>query len=105
MQIDPHTNIPIGDFILHTDTILEHTHERSHFFLGDYNHNGSLDLYFIKTSCPEFVEVHILDGASNFKKWLLQVQTPLREEDSEWDYCLGDYNHDGDLDLFCIKKI
>ena len=98
------SNIPIGEFNIHSDSILGHTTGDSHFFLGDYNHNGCLDLYYVKTSCPEFIEVHILSGVDNYKSWLLHVQTPLKEGDSCWDYCLGDFNHDGCLDIFCIKK-
>ena len=101
---DSISNIPIGDFTLHMDTILERTPENSFFFLGDYNNNGYLDLYYIKTACPVFVEVHVLNGQKNYKEFLLQVQTPLKEENADFDYCLGDYNHDGFLDLFCIKK-
>ena len=101
---DSISNIPIGEFTFHMETILEWTPINSFFFLGDYNNNGHLDLYYIKTSCPEFVEVHVLNGDKNYKEFLLQFQTPLKEEDADFDYCLGDYNHDGFLDLFCIKK-
>ena len=85
------------------DTKLESTSKGSHFLLGDYNHNGSLDLYYIKTCCPEFIEVHILEGANNYKSFILQTQTPIRVEEADWDFCLGDYNHDNCLDL--LKKI
>ena len=45
-----------------------------------------------------------MDGANNYKSWLLKIKTPLNEEGADWDFCLGDYNHDGHLDLFCIRK-
>ena len=103
-KVDIISNTPIGDFTLHMDSILEHTQEESHFLLGDYNHNGCLDLYYIKTCCPEFSEIHILNGQNNYKSWLLQTKIPIKEEEADYDFCLGDYNHDGNLDLFCIKK-
>jgi len=103
-KVDPSSNIPIGEFTLHMDSILEWTSEGAHFLLGDYNHNGSLDLYYIKTCCPEYVEVHILDGSNNFKSFILQTQTPIKVEEADMDFALGDYNHDGNLDLFYIKK-
>ena len=101
---DSISNIPIGDFTLHMDSKLESTPINSFFFLGDYNNNGHLDLYYIKTTCPEFVEVHVLNGEKNYKEFLLQTKTPLKEGNADFDYCLGDFNHDGFLDLFCIKK-
>ena len=96
----------IGHFTFHMDTILEKTKDEFNFLIGDYNHNGSLDLYCIKSfgGSENFTEVHILNGANNFKSWLLQIPTKLKEEEADWDFCLGDYNHDGYLDLFCIKK-
>ena len=99
------SNIPIGDFTLHMDTILEKTKNNFNFLLGDYNHDGHLDLYCIKSfGEADFTEVHILSGNNNYKSWLLQTKTPINEEEADWDYCLGDYNNDGNLDLFCIKK-
>ena len=103
--IDPIMNIPIGEFTLHMDTILEKTKQDFVFLVGDYNHNGKNDLYCIKSlGDPDFTEVHILNGANNYKNWLLQTKTPIKNEDADWDFDLGDYNKDGNLDLFCIKK-
>lgn len=99
------SSIPIGDFTLHTSTILEKTGKNFSFFLGDYNHDDHLDLYCIKSiKDPDCTEVHILSGKDNYKSWLLQKKTPISEGESDWAYCLGDYNNDGNLDLFCIKK-
>ena len=103
-KVDNLSNIPIWEFIFHSDSKLEWTSKGSHFLLGDYNHNGVLDLYYITTCCPEFIEVHILEGSNNFKCFLLQTKTKLRVEEADLDFCLGDYNHDGYLDLFYIKK-
>ena len=103
-KVDNLSNIPVGEFTFHSDSQLEWTSKGSYLLLGDYNHNGSLDLYYIKTCCPEFIEVHILDGSNNFKSFLLQTQTKLRVEEADSDFCLGDFNHDGYLDLFYIKK-
>ena len=103
--IDPIMNTPIGDFTLHMDTILEKTKNDFVFLVGDYNHNSHNDLYCIKSlGDPDFTEVHILNGANNYKNWLLQTKTPIKNEDADWDFDLADFNKDGNLDLFCIKK-
>ena len=104
-KIDPILNIPIGEFTLHMDTILEKTKHDFVFLVGDYNHNGHNNLYCIKSlGDPDFTEVHILNGGNNYKNWLLQTKTPIKNEGADWDFDLGDYNNDGHLDLFCIKK-
>ena len=51
------------------------------------------------------MEMHILDGEKDYKSWLLHIKINLETGDADWDFCLGDYNHDNNLDLFCIKKI
>ena len=66
--------------------------------MGDYSHDDHLDLYCIKSfGDADFTEVHILTGNNNYKSWLLQIKTPINEEGVDWDYCLGDYNNDGNI--------
>ena len=103
-KIDIISSTPIGEFTLHSSTILEKTGNNSYFLIGDYNHDGNLDLYCIKIlGEPEFVEVHII-GGKNYQSWLLHTKTPIKEENADWEFGLGDFNRDGNLDLFCIKK-
>ena len=100
-------SLKLDNIIFQHTTILEKTKDVNKFLIGDYNHNGSFDLFYIKNFGEDKVstEVEILDGANNYKSWLLKIETPLKEDkDVKWDFCLGDYNHDGYLDLFCIKK-
>ncbi|KNG79821.1 hypothetical protein ANOM_011858, partial [Aspergillus nomiae NRRL 13137] len=49
-------------------------------------------------------EVHILSGASDFQKFILQKGTPLPQTDDTFDFAVGDWNQDGKPDLFAIKK-
>ena len=93
-------------WLLQTGTKLNETGNNWVFLLGDYNHDGFLDLYAIKKNQTDSksTEVHILSGKNNFQSWLLQTRTILHETDDNWDFCLGDYNNDGKLDLFTIKK-
>ena len=102
-KIDNISSTNIGDFTLHMDTILEKTKDEFIFLIGDYNHNGSLDLYCLKY-IENSMEMHILDGEKDYKSWLLHTKINLETGDADWDFCLGDYNHDNNLDLFCIKK-
>jgi peptidyl-Asp metalloendopeptidase len=77
------------------------------FKLGDYNKDGKLDIYSIlRTGSTGKTEIHILNGADNFKSYLLSVATGLYATgtDNSWEYELGDYNGDGTLDLYGILK-
>ena len=98
--------IPIGNFIFQTETCLHKTGKNFEFLVGDYNGNGLLDIYCIKKDGTGSgkTEVHVLDGANNYKNYLLQTETALHETDGNWQFCLGDYNGDGYLDLYCICK-
>ena len=71
----------IRDINLHIKTALEETGDNWDFLLGDYNNNGTLDLYCIKKSNTETnsTEVHILNGNDNFQSFLLQTGTALQE--------------------------
>jgi hypothetical protein len=87
-------------------TALHETGDNFQFLLGDYNNNGTLDLYCIKKSNTgtNSTEVHILDGKNDFQFALLQIGTPLPEVGDCYVFQLEDYNNDGKLDLYCIKK-
>lgn len=95
-----------GNFTLQTKTCLHQTGNNFSFLVGDYNNNGTPDLFAIKKNGTDSrkTEIHILDGASKFSKFLLQTKTGLEESGDNWAFCLGDYNKDGCLDLYCIKK-
>ena len=98
------SKIPPGPYPIRT--ILHPTGDNFEFLMGDYNHDGYLDLYCIKKwfTGSKSVEVHILSGKSNYQKWLLQTKTPHPEVDENTTFLLGDYNLTGTLDLYCIKK-
>ena len=99
-------SVPIGNFILQTETCMHRTGDNFEFLVGDYNGNKILDVYCIKknNTGSGTTEVHLLDGANNYKNYLLQTETILHETDDTWQFCLGDYNGDGYLDLYCIHK-
>ena len=71
----------IGEFKIQTSTILHKTGDSFSFLLGDYNHDGCLDLYAISKSqtSSKSTEVHILSGKNNYRSWLLQTGTKLHE--------------------------
>ena len=86
--------------------MLHETDNNWQFCLGDYNRDGFLDLYYIakRNTGSHSTELHILSGKNNFKGFLLHTGTGLHETDENWKFCLGDYNGDGHLDLYCICK-
>ena len=99
-------NYTYGEFIFNLKTPLEKTGKNCSFLLGDYNKNGILDLYCIKKNKTgtNSTEVHILDGSNNYQSFLLQTGTCLHETGNNFEFGLGDFNNNGILDLYCIKK-
>ena len=97
-------------FLLHTSTALEQTGTDGSwmFDLGDYNSDGKLDMYVFHKQGTNSgtTEVHILNGADQFQTFLLHTSTALEQTgtDGSWIFNLGDYNSDGNLDLYVIHK-
>jgi hypothetical protein len=92
-------------FSLQTKTRLGKTTGGSwDYGLADFNYDGKLDLYAIKRQGVDSTEIHILDGASNFQKFLLQTRTPLKTTGPEWTFLVGDYNCDGYADIYAINR-
>ncbi len=93
-------------FVLHGDTALGMTGDNFDFQATDYNHDGITDIIAIQKSgtASGRTEIHILDGATNYKSWLLHTDTVLAPTDNTWDFQVGDYNGDGITDIIGIKK-
>lgn len=97
-----------SSFLLQTTTLLHSTgsDNRWQFDLGHYNGDGRPDLFAIKRMAGSGkTEVHVLNG-TNFKSYLLQTGTALGTTGSDlgWKFEVGDYNRDGKLDLYGIKR-
>lgn len=97
-------------FVRQTATALARTGDGYNwaFRLGNYNRDGVRDLYVIKKNGGSGkTEVHVLNGANYFKSYLLQTTTLLHSTgtDLRWVFALGDYNGDGTLDLYAIKRV
>lgn len=78
------------------------------FLRGDYNRDKIEDLYVIRKASTGSgrTELHVLNGASSFQSWLVNLATALGEtgSDAAWVFALGDHNGDGFNDLYAIGK-
>lgn len=73
----------------------------------DANGDGHLDLVAIKTrnTGTRSTEIHVIDGKSNFTKFLIQTGTALHETGSNWEFAPGHTRRGGKfgMQLYAIK--
>jgi hypothetical protein len=96
-------------FLLQTGTPIGEADAANFVFaVADFNGDGIADLFCLKraNTGTGSLEVHILDGSSNYQNFLLQTGTPIGEADAaaNFVFAVGDYNGDGVPDLFCLKR-
>ncbi len=88
-------------------TDLSHLFNYDEYFItaADYNRDGYEDLWGIKFANTRtgYIEVHILDGKSGYRKFLWQRATILRYRDG-WSFRVGDYNRDRRIDLWAFRR-
>ena len=78
------------------------------FMLGDANGDNKLDIYAVKKQGSSGrTELHVLNGANGFQGYLMNIATGLGATGSTnlWNFRLGDFDRDGILDLYCIKRV
>lgn len=99
-----------SSYKLHAATALgQYNPDQVAFAIGDANNDGKTDVYFISrygNGTPN-VEVHILDGSSNYSTFLGHYSTSLPSVPGglAWTFDVGDYNNDGTPDLYAFKKV
>jgi hypothetical protein len=95
-------------FLLHAATALHPTGSDLTwvFLVGDYNADGRKDLYAINKNANGKTDVHVLNGADNFRTFLLHSVSGSANvgTDNSQMLDLADYNNDGKLDLWFIAK-
>lgn len=77
--------------------------------VGDYNRDGTPDLYLFKVrnTGTGTLEVHVLDGATNYSTFLLETGTRISAADADANlvpsFGVADFNGDGILDLYTFR--
>ncbi len=97
-------------FLAHIGTALQATgtDQSWAFELGDYDRNGSADLYVIlKSGQSGTTEIHVLNGTDRFQTFLANRASALASTpaDNSWEFKLGDYNGDSVLDVYALAKM
>jgi hypothetical protein len=77
--------------------------------LGDVNRDGITDLIGVTERGPTgsgMREAHVLNGATNFRSWLLNIALPIGLDDPEnWEFVTGNFDRDNYADLVGIIEI
>ncbi|TDK19416.1 hypothetical protein E2F46_16740 [Luteimonas aestuarii] len=86
-----------SSFLLQTATALGQTGtaDRFKFLVGDYNLDGTLDIYVIeRTGASGRTEVHVLDGHTTYQSFLLNAASALHQTgiDQAWNFRLVEQN-------------
>lgn len=97
-------------FLSQKATALENTGSNNawEFELGDYNGDEKLDIYVMKKiSSSTTTELHVLNGADGYQTFLAHIATGIGAagDSNVWNFKVGDYNRDGVLDLYCVKRV
>jgi len=90
--------------LLDTATPLQVQDGRSWTFaVDDQDGDGIDDVYAIDGKGRTGTEVHVLDGASDFRSWRLHAATALQRTDAgAWSLAVGDHDRDGVPDLYAV---
>lgn len=101
--LDGSTNF--SSYLLQTGTVLGEAGNAFKFVVGDINNDGFVDVcaIMVRGTGSSKTEIHILDGATGYKSWMLQKVLPLNEANDNCSFSLADMNGDGKLDLYVIK--
>jgi hypothetical protein len=94
-------------FLVHAATALHATEgELFDFAVGDYDGNGRDDLYaIVREGGSGTTEVHVLDAATDFSRFLLQTGTALQSTaDPVFELEAGDFDGDRRDDLYLIVR-
>lgn len=92
-------------WLLQTGTILGKTDGNWSFAVGDYNQDGTPDVYAFNRNDVGSgkTSVHIVDG-SNMNRWLLQTPLVMGPVSLSTEFGVGDYNRDGTPDIYAIQR-
>ncbi|WP_205507791.1 S8 family serine peptidase [Myxococcus vastator] len=91
-------------FLGHWVTALHTTNADWAFEVGDWNNDGSQDVFAIQRAGATATEVHILSGATGFQTFLAHTSTALHTTTGDWDFKVTDWNKDGTLDVVALNS-
>ncbi|WP_233624648.1 VCBS repeat-containing protein [Actinoplanes sp. ATCC 53533] len=108
-----HTEVRVLDgasnlqrYLQESATPLGKTDARHTFSVADWNGDLNLDLVVTQKSGPKSNEtvLRVLDGASQFRGFLLKKSTAKVSTDDRHSLAVVDWNRDGRLDLVVVQK-
>ena len=92
--------------LLAADTaVLGASARRYAFGLGDYDHDGRLDIYAIEYRAADSPAIRVLNGADGYGSVLGSVRTPLpKASGRRFQFAIGDRDNDGFDDVYAIRQ-
>jgi hypothetical protein len=90
---------------LHVATALPSAGSTWTFDVADVNADGHLDIVGVdRAGANGRTNVHVLDGAATYTRFLRHSTTPLPTAGPDWSFVTGDHDRDGIPDIYGIQR-